>query len=103
MLGYGLALPAQCALQQPCKARADSLTVSAADSMLVLMLVTQLQTGDTEVWGRCAATDLYRQYSSLCNYQTEKDCRSSSDCIFVAEYESEVCQSCADAFWIFNQ
>jgi hypothetical protein len=64
----------------------------------MLSPVPQVAVADPEAWGRCAATDLYRQYSSLCNHQTEDSCLNDpyAQCTFVpqAEYdEVGMCQT----------
>lgn len=44
-----------------------------------------------QVWGNCVATDIYRQYSSICNHQTQDACKKDPmGCTFVDEYEAEV-------------
>lgn len=51
----------------------------------------QVHLADPDVWGTCVATDLYRQYSSICNHPNQAACKQdTAGCVFVSEYDSEV-------------
>lgn len=58
---------------------------------LAACFLMQVHIADPDVWGSCVATDLFRQYSSICNHNTQEDCkRDPVECVFVPEYEAEV-------------
>jgi hypothetical protein len=58
----------------------------------MLCHAAQVHVADPDVWGSCVATDMYRQYSSICNHQTQDACKKDpAGCIYLTEYDTEVC------------
>lgn len=54
----------------------------------------QVHLADPAVWGSCVATDLFRQYSSICNHYNEGSCKADTvGCVYLPEYDAEVRQA----------
>lgn len=54
-------------------------------------LHTQVHSANPAVWGTCAGSEVYKRYSSACNFTTEPGCITSSEgCAWLPEYDLEV-------------
>jgi hypothetical protein len=50
----------------------------------------QIHTANPTVWGDCVGAELYKRYSSACDYYEEAGCSSIPNCHWLPEYDIEV-------------